>query len=427
MPNFLLRTGNRNNFAVRGLFCRKKVKMPVFEYKGTTSQGHQTRGSVQAENIQQAKAQLKKDNIFIFELKNKTAKEKKHINLFAGKRVDIKTLCTMTRLLSTLIKSNVPLVDSLTTITKQIAHPTLTPALIQIRNQVNEGEPLYKALSQYPKIFNTTYISMCEAGESSGTLDIILLKLAEFTENQAELNNKIRSALAYPILMTFFTFGIVMFLFTYVVPKITTLLEDEQLIPWYTALLMSFSQFIINSWIHLLIGFSLIFFLAYRWTKKPKGRKKIDALCLKLPLIGKIIRFTSISRFTRTLSTLLKGGVPMLKAMDIVQNVAKNIVLKQAIKKAQSNIREGESIAHPLEESGEFPPMTIQMIKIGEKTGELEDMLVKISDTYDFQINTEVNTLASLLAPVMIMLMGGIVAFILFAVMMPIMQMYNQT
>ena len=400
--------------------------MPVFEYKGTTNKGHQTKGSVQAENIQQAKAQLKKDNIFIFELKNKTAKEKKHVNLFTGKRVDIKSLCIMTRLLSTLIKSNVPLVDSLTTITKQVSHPVLTPAMIQIRNQVNEGQSFYKALSQYPKIFNTTYISMCEAGESTGTLDIILLKLAEFTESQSEMNNKIRSALAYPLLMTFFTFGVVIFLFTYVVPKVTTLLEDENLIPWYTALLMSFSQLIISSWPQILTGLALLCFLTYRWTKTIKGKQKTDALYLKLPLIGKIIRSTAISRFTRTLATLLKGGVPMLKAMDIVQNVAKNIVLKQAIINAQSNIREGESIARPLEESGQFPPMTIQMIKIGEKTGELEDMLIKISDTYDFQVNTEINTLASLLAPIMIMLMGGIVAFILFSVMMPIMQMYNQ-
>ncbi len=400
--------------------------MPVFEYKGTTNKGYQTKGSIQAENIQEAKTQLKKDNIFIFELKNKTTKEKKHLNLFTGKRVDIKNLCTMTRLLSTLIKSNVPLVDSLTTITKQVSHPVLTPAMIQIRNQVNEGQPFYKALSQYPKIFNTTYISMCEAGESSGTLDIILLKLAEFTENQAEMNNKVRSALAYPLLMTFFTFGVVIFLFTYVVPKVTTLLEDENLIPWYTALLMSFSQFIISSWPQILTGLVLLCFLTYRWTKTTKGKQKTDALYLKLPLLGKIIRSTAISRFTRTLATLLKGGVPMLKAMDIVQNVAKNIILKQAIRNAQSNIREGESIARPLEESGQFPPMTIQMIKIGEKTGELEDMLIKISDTYDFQVNTEINTLDSLLAPIMIMLMGGIVAFILFSVMMPIMQMYNQ-
>ena len=400
--------------------------MPVFEYKGTTAKGQSTSGSLQAENIQQAKIQLKKDNIFIFEIKNKTEKKKEHLTILSGKKVDIKTLCTMTRLLATLIKSNVPLVDSLTTITQQTSHPVLSPALVQIRNQVNEGIAFHKALAQYPKIFNTTYISMCEAGESSGTLDIILLKLAEFTENQAELNNKIRSALAYPTLIITFTSGVVLFLFTYVIPKVTALFEDEKLIPWHTALIISISQNIIHYWPQMLIGSALFIFLIYRWVKTRKGRQKVDALYLKLPLVGKIIRSSAISRFSRTLATLLKGGVPMLTAMEIVQNVAKNTVLKQAIKNAQANIREGEPIARPLQESGQFPPMTIQMIKIGEKTGELEDMLVKISDTYDFQVNTEVNTLTSLLGPAMIMFMGAVVAFIVFSVMTPLMQMYNQ-
>ena len=398
----------------------------MFEYKGTTAEGRQTKGTVQAENLQQAKIQLKKDNIFIFEIKNKETKKKENLNLPFRNSVDIKTLCIMTRLLSTLIKSNVPLVNSLTTITQQISHSVLTPALIQIRNQVNEGQSFHKALSQYPKIFDTTYVSMCEAGESSGTLDIILLKLAEFTESQAELNSKVRSAVAYPLLITVFTFCVVLFLFTYVIPKITELFEDENLIPWHTSLIINISQNIINFWPQILISFSLLFFLIYRWVKTEKGKKKMDAFYLKLPIIGKIIRSTAISRFSRTLSTLLKGGVPMLKAMDIVQNVANNTVLKQAIKEAQANIREGESIARPLQKSGQFPPMTIQMIKVGEQTGELENMLVKISDTYDFQVNTEINSLTSLLAPAMIMLMGGIVAFIVFSVMAPIMQMYNQ-
>ena len=400
--------------------------MPVFEYKGTTAEGRSTSGSIQAENLQQAKIQLKKDNIFIFEIKNKTEKKKEHLNILSGKRVDIKTLCNMTRLLATLIKSNVPLVEALTTIIQQTSHPVLTSALVQIRNQVNEGISFHKALSQYPKIFNTSYISMCEAGESSGTLDIILLKLAEFTENQAELNNKIRSALAYPILIISFTFGVVLFLFTYVIPKITTLFEDETLIPWYTSLIMSISQRITQFWPQLLIGLGALAFLSYQWTKTKKGRQKVDTLFLKMPVIGKIIRSTIISRFSRTLATLLNGGVPMLTAMEIVQNVTTNTVLKQAIQKAQSNIREGEPIARPLRESGQFPPMTIQMIKIGEKTGELEDMLMKISDTYDFQVNTDVNTLTSLLGPAMIILMGCIVGFIMFSVMIPIMQMYGQ-
>ena len=399
--------------------------MPIFEYKGSNAEGKKTSGSIEAKDLQQAKTQLKKDNFFIFEIKNKTSKKKEHLTLFKQK-VPIKILCVMTRLLATLIKSNVPLVNALTTIAQQIAHPVLTPALIQIRNKVNEGESFHRALSQYPKIFNTSYISMCEAGESSGTLDIILLKLAEFTENQAELSQKIRSALAYPLLITFFTFGVVLFLFTYVIPKVTVLFEDETLMPWHTKLIITFSQQVIDWWPVFLLGPVFIYLLIQRWAKTNSGRHKLDSFYLKIPIIGKIIRSTSISRFSRTLATLLQGGVPMLTAMNIVQNVANNMVLKEAIAQARTNIREGESIAQPLKESGQFPPMTIQMIKIGEKTGDLEDMLIKVSDTYDFQVNTEIQALTSLLAPAMIMLMGGIVSFIVFSVITPIMQMYNQ-
>ena len=399
--------------------------MPEFEYKGVTAEGKKAKGSLRAENLQNAKAQLKKDSIYILGIKNKSEKKKERI-LLSGRRVDIKTLCAMTRSLSTLVKSNVPLVDALSALIKQISHPVLTPALTQIRNDVNEGQPFHKALGSYPKIFDVTYVSMCEAGENSGALDIVLLKLAEFTENQAELSNKIRSALAYPTLLVFFTFGITLFLFTYVIPKVTELFDDETLIPWHTQLIINVSQVFINSWLEILIGFFLSMFFLLRWAKTQKGQSRMDRVLLKLPLMGKIIRSTSISRFSRTLATLLNGGVPMLKSLDIVQNAIKNTVLKKAIQKAQVNIREGEPIARPLQESGQFPPMTIQMIKTGEKTGELEDMLMKISETYDFQVNSEISTLTSLLAPAMIMIMGGMVAFIIFSVITPIMQMYNQ-
>ena len=401
--------------------------MPVFEYKGINQEGRNVSGSISADNPQNAKVLLKKDNIFIVDLKDKQkSKHKKKIRLFSRNRVDIKTLCTMTRLLATLLKSNVPLVDSLSTITKQITHPVLGPALGHIKNQVNEGQPFYKSLQQYPKIFDTTYVSMCEAGENSGTLDMVLLKLAEFTESQAELTNKIRSTLAYPLLITVFTFFIVLFLFIYIIPKITVLFEDENLLPWYTQMVMSFSNLIVTSWPLLLCIIGVAAFLIKRWAQTVKGRYKLDALYLQLPVMGKLLRSAAISRFSRTLATLLEGGVPMLTSMDIVQNVAKNVILKEAIQNARTNIREGESIAAPLEKSKQFPPMTIQMIKVGEKTGELESMLLKISEAYDFQVKTEINTLTSLLGPFMIMIMGGIVAFIIFSVMVPILNMYNQ-
>ena len=401
--------------------------MPVFEYKGADSKGKSVSGAVRAGSSQQAKAQLKKDNIYLFALKARSARGAGGFKLWGRKRVDIKTLCNMTRLLAVLLKSNVPLVESLNALTQQISHPVLGPALGQIRDKINEGWSFHKALSSYPHIFNSTYLSMCEAGEQSGTLDIVLLKLAEFTEDQAELSNKIRSTLAYPALVAFFTFAVMIFLFTYIIPKITSLLEEESaLIPWHTALVMSSSRFLIESWPALLAGAFLFVFLFARWAKTPSGVGTLDKLFLNLPLLGPLVRSAAISRFSRTLAVLLNGGVPMLTALNIVQNVVNNVVLKSAIQNASANIREGESIARPLQESEQFPPMTIQMIKVGEKTGQLEDMLLKISEAYDFQVRTEVNTLTSILGPAMIIAMGGLVAMIIFSVMVPLLEMYNQ-
>ncbi len=401
--------------------------MSVFEYKGTNSQGRSVSGSVQADNQQDAKALLKKDNIYIFDIRSRQLKNQSVRRLFIRRKVDIKTLCNMTRMLAVLLKSNVPLVESLTALTKQISHPVLNPALTQIRDKINEGWSFYKALSEYPHIFNSTYLSMCEAGESSGTLDIVLLKLAEFTEDQAELTNKIRSTLAYPALITFFTFGVMIFLFTYIIPKISVLLEEEEaMIPWYTEMVMLFSKTLIESWLTLSILFCVCIFLFIKWTRTSSGQKTIDQVSLHLPLVGPLIRSAAISRFSRTLATLLNGGVPMLTALGIVQNVVNNGVLKRAIQSVSSNIREGESIAQPLQESKQFPPMTIQMIKVGEKTGKLEDMLLKVSEAYDFQVRTEVNTLTSILGPAMIIIMGGVVALVIFSVMVPLLEMYNQ-
>ena len=348
--------------------------MPVFEYKGTNKEGRSTRGLIQADNLDKAKALLKKENIILFEIKDKNIHSQSSLkNLFKRNRVDIRTLCNMTRTLATLLKAGVPLADSLSTLSKQISHPVLSTAITKIYHKINEGHSFHRALSDYPKIFNTTYVSLCEAGESSGTLDLVLMKLAEFTESQAELINKIRSSLAYPVLMIFFTASVVLFLFTSIIPKITVLFEDEDMVlPWYTSAVMYMSDTVSNSWLLILTVSLCGMFLAFRWSKTRKGKHKIDTVLLKLPVIGKLIRSAAISRFSRTLATLLNGGVPMLVSMKIAQNTTNNVVLKRALLKAQSNIREGESIAKPLEESKQFPPMTIQMIKVGEKTGELE-------------------------------------------------------
>lgn len=402
--------------------------MPIFEYKGLTHDGRSVRGVIDSDNQRTARLKLKKDGIFITEFTNKQrVDQKKRSNRPAPqRRVNVEDLSTMTRQLSTLIKANVPLVETLAAVAEQVENPILKEALSDTRNQVNEGSTLHKALRKYPKIFNNIYVTMVEAGEMSGTLDMILLRLAEFTEAQNELNSKIRSAMLYPIIMMIFTMGMLVVLFIYVIPKVTAIFEQtDQKLPWFSVMVINISGFLVNYWIAILIFMFVGYLLFVAWKSTPAGSAQWDALTLKIPVVGKLARLVAVSRFTRTLSTLLTGGVPMLMAMDIVKNVVNNAVLAKAIDQARENIREGESIAGPLKKSEEFPPLVIHMINIGEKTGELENMLSQVSNAYDFQVKNQVEGLTSILNPVMIIVMGLVVGVIVFAVLVPIMEMSN--
>jgi len=268
---------------------------------------------------------------------------------------------------------------------------------------------------------------MCEAGETSGTLDVILLRLAEFTEAQHALNSKVKSAMLYPVLMFVITTSLLMVLFIFVVPKIMAIFESspDLILPWYTKIVFSFSGFLVDYWYVIITAFVLTSFVFFNWKRTPSGGAQWDSLVLKIPIVGKLARTIAVSRFSRTLSTLLVGGVPMLGAMSIVRNVVSNEVIAQAIDNARDNISEGESIAGPLKKSGQFPPLVLHMINIGEKTGELEVMLTQVSDSYDFQVKTEVEGLTALLEPMMIVVMGCVIGIIVFSIMMPMFEMLN--
>ncbi len=402
--------------------------MPVFEYKGLDKSGKNVRGTIDADNVRTARARLKKDNVFVVDLKDRGRLEarskKREVSGRSG--VSIQEMALMTRQLATLLKSNIPLVDSLAALVEQVEDATLSGALADIKNQVNEGTSFHRALTKYPRIFTNIYISMCEAGEMSGTLDVILLRLAEFTEAQNELSSKIKSAMMYPILMTIFTSLLMFVVFIFVVPKITDIFAQTNMkLPWYTIAVIGVSDFLINYWWIVLTGGALFTFVFRNWKSSTEGSAQWDAIILKIPVVGTLARMIAVSRFTRTLSTLLAGGVPMLNAMDIVKNVVGNAVLSRAIVEARNNISEGESIAGPMKKSGEFPPIVIHMINIGEKTGELEFMLAQVSESYDFQVKNRVQGLTSVIEPLMIIFMGMMVGVIVFAIMMPIFQMSN--
>lgn len=403
--------------------------MPLFEYKGLNRGGKNLRGTIDAENIRTARARLKKDGIFVIDLKDKSKASKKGKGKKTGhnKAVSVQDLAMMTRQLATLLKANVPLVDSLGAVSDQVENEILSDVIAEIKNNVNEGSPFHKSMRRYPKIFNTIYISMCEAGEMSGTLDVILLRLAEFTESQNELNSKIKSAMIYPILMMGFMLVMLAVLFIFVIPKMVLVFESnpELTLPWYSVMVINFSGLLVNYW-HVIVITAVVVIFSFRsWKNSPQGSNQWDAIVLKIPTIGKLARMVAVSRFTRTLSTLLRGGVPMLTAMSIVRNVVDNEVLARAVDDARDNISEGESIAGPLKKSEQFPPIVIHMINIGEKTGELENMLTQVSDAYDFQVKNAVEGLTSLLTPVMLILMGCVIGVIVFSIMIPVFEMSN--
>jgi general secretion pathway protein F len=403
--------------------------LPVFEYRGLNQAGNNTRGTIDAENNRVARARLKKDGIFVVEIKDKgkAARKVKNSRSSSARGVNIQDLSMMTRQLATLLKANIPLVDSLAAVAEQVENVTLSEVIAETKNAVNEGGSFHKALQKYPRIFDTIYVSMCEAGEMSGTLDMILLRLAEFKESQAEITSKVRSAMMYPIMMFVFTTLLLAGLFIFIVPKITEVFDasPELVLPWYTKAVIGFSGILVNYW-HVILGSIIgLWFIFLNWKRTPSGQVQYDAIFLKIPIVGKLARIVAVSRFTRTLATLLNGGVPMLAAMGIVRNVVGNEIIARAVDVARENISEGESIAGPMKKSGQFPPIVIHMINIGEKTGELENMLTQVSEAYDFQVKTSIDGLTSLLEPLMIIVMGCVIGTIVFSIMIPMFELSN--
>ncbi|MFN7904562.1 MAG: type II secretion system inner membrane protein GspF [Pseudobdellovibrionaceae bacterium] len=402
--------------------------MPIFEYRGLNKAGKNVKGTVDADNARTARIKLKKDNVFVTDIRDKKkAESKKNQSAAKSKSVGIKDLALMTRQLAVLIKANIPLVDALAAVSEQVENPTLAESIADAKNMVNEGSSFHKALLKYPQIYTTIYVSMVEAGETAGNMDIILLRLADFTESQAQLREKVKSALTYPVIMLVIVGLVLMGLFVFVIPKMVVVFESfpELELPWYTTVLISDSQFMVSYWYFMFGGLALIYFLFLNWKRSPEGTRKWDAISLTLPVVGEITKMVAVARFTRTLSTLLTGGVPMIAALEIVKKVVGNCVIADAIEQARANISEGENIAGPLSKSGHFPPLVLHMVRIGEKTGELENMLTQVSDAYDFQVKSKLEGLTSAMTPIITVLMGLVVFIIVLSIVVPMFEMTN--
>ena len=402
--------------------------MPLFDFKAIGPNGKVNRGTIDAENAKSARLKLKKQGFTVTDINEKTTNRPTQAASlpFLGGSVPAAEIAMMTRQLASLVKANIPLVEALNALVEQIELPALKVIVAQVRQDVNEGSSLARAVTKHPKVFDNVFINMIEAGESSGTLGLVLLRLADLKEAQMRLRSKVISGMTYPALMMLVAVGLMIAIFTFVIPKLAQIFEQmNKQMPPLTAFLIGMSGFIIDYWYALLAGFSLVTFLFIRWKSSATGKPKWDAITLRVPVVGNLVRMVAITRFAGTMGTLLGSGVPILSAMNIAKNLVANAPIANAIMNARENITEGQSIAEPLRKSGMFPPVVIHMIAIGEKTGELPEMLRNVAASYEEQVNTKIEGLTSLLEPIMIIGMGGVVAVIVLSIFVPLLDISN--
>lgn len=403
--------------------------MPIFEYSGTDRSGTAVRAKIDADSVKTAKQKVKKMGVVLLSIEEKSAAKggglaKLFPTLAGAGSVNLRTLAVTTRQFASLIKANIPLVEALAALVDQTENLKLKSTLADVRQQVNEGISLRDALARHPKVFAPIFINMVESGEASGTLPLVLVRLSEFMEAQVKLRQKVTAAMTYPLIMAIIGGALMMGIFTFVIPKIALVFQGmNKKLPWYTELVMSISHFLVNYWWAVILGVVFTVYAIKKYISTPAGRRKKDQWMLKAPLFGEVTRMIAVSRFASTMSTLLNGGVPLVTAMGIVKSVVDNEVIASAIATARENITEGQSMSEPLKRSGEFPTLLLHMITIGERTGELPNMLEMVAKNYEEQVSSKIERMTTLLEPMMIVFMGGSVGVIVMSVFMPLLDL----
>ena len=409
--------------------------MPAYAYTGLNPGGKTVKGVETAESIAALKAALKRQGVYLTAVteaaggsaasSRATGTGSREIDL--GQlfdRIRPKDVAGITRLMSTLLCAGVTLPESLVALTDQVESPRFKNVLSDIGSKVNEGSSLADAMAGHPKIFSKLYINMVRAGEASGSLETVLIRIADFMDQQEELRSKVTTAMFYPLAMGLVGVGVVTLLMVKVVPGIAEMFAGQGAeLPFTTRSLIAISSVIANYWWLLIILAIGAVYGFRRWRATPQGRLITDTAILQMPVVGTLARKIAIARFARTLSTMLASGVQLLAALDIVRSLLGNVVLEKVLKTARDEIREGAGIAPALKSSGQFPPLVTHMIAVGERSGQLEQMLTDLANAYDREASSAITRATAILEPVMIVLMGGSVGFIVFAIMTPILQM----
>lgn len=399
--------------------------MPGFAYKVRDYSGKQLSGHLEADSMAAAVDSLRSRNLFIIDVKP-AARGGASLNLGSLKgslgkpKVKSKDLALFCRQFSTMIDAGVPLLASLDILKSQTTNKTLHATIQDVRSHLEQGDTLSEAMRAYPKVFPPILVNMVEAGEVGGALDQVMSRLAVHFEKEHEIVEKVKSAMTYPLVVLGVAVLAVIFLLTFVLPTFTEMLRGMNVpLPLPTRIVMGISGLLRRFWFvtPLLIGG--IAFGAARLFQTAEGRRWKDRVILKVPIFGDVIRKMIVSRFSRTLGTLLRGGVPVLQALEVVKRTVGNVIVAAGIEQAQTAIRDGRGMSQPLEACGVFPPMVVQMISVGEETGALDNLLEKVSVFYDQEVEQAVNRLSSLIEPVLIVFLGGTVGFIVISILLP--------
>ncbi|MDI6860911.1 MAG: type II secretion system F family protein [Caldisericia bacterium] len=403
--------------------------MAKFKYKGRDSYGKVVEGVLEASNAEELESTLKKRGLIPIKIeKSEESGIAGILYRFFGKRgVSIKDLLFFTRQFTTMLKAGLPLTRILDILSYQSPTKKLREVAKELKRNVESGIPLSTSLMNYPTIFSNLYVSMVRAGEVGGTLDRSLERITEFLENDYRLRQKIKSAMSYPMFVLIFALSLGFFMLTIFVPRFAGFFADLNVpLPAMTAFTLNLSRTLIKYW-WLILGALIGGFVVYNAYKStPFGKERVDRGKLRMPILGKVNHLTIMARFTGTLSSLLAAGVPLLQALDTVASTVDNVIIEREITKIEDRVRRGETLSKPMEDSGLFTPMVVQMTAVGEETGELEGMLKKVSEFYEEEVDRAVGQLTSMVEPLLIIFVGGIIGFIVISLYLPIFYMVGQ-
>lgn len=401
--------------------------MAVYEYKALERGGKRVKGVVDADSPVSARRKLRDQNLFPTNLKaakGEAGERDEDAAQLSFGSVSTRDIAVMTRQLAVLLNAGMPLVDAMGALIEQTSRPKLRKAIYDIRGRIESGKPFADGLAAHPRIFSPLYVNMVRAGETGGSLETVLLRLADILEHQARLKSKVLSTLAYPIFMAAFAVGIISFLTLVIVPRITQLFEQqEQELPWMTELMMGTTAFLGSYW-YILLGIVLLLFAGWRyWISRPEGRLAWDRMKLRFPLYGALHVKLVCARFGRILGTMLTSGLTMMRALEVVNTVVQNRYIESRLEEVMADVRRGRGLAQPMRATGVFPSLLIHMVDLGQRSGELENMLIKVAETYEEDVTVTVDALVSLLEPIIIIVMGLFVGFLVLSILLPILNM----